>query len=153
MFLPQFHKKYKRWGEERVSQKVTFSARMSRCSFVSSSCRMMGRKWHLANSKQGAHQWRLKRHLASITVKLVFGSTTAEQVDAGQLSPQHLFMFKMECWWGHREQLWLQFHFHLCVCSQVCVFILCTWYQSACMWAGMNHTQSVEQHELKKFFF
>lgn len=125
-------KKYKSGGGESVPQKVTVSAQMS-WSFVGSSCRMTGGKWHLATSKQGAHHRLLKRHLASITVKLVFGLTTAEQVDAGQLSPSTCSRSK----WNTDEAMESSFDcifiFYLCVCSWVCVFILCTYYQSGCM--------------------
>lgn len=40
--------------------------------------------WHLAKCEQGTNQWQLRRLSASITA--VFGLTTAEQVEAGQLS-------------------------------------------------------------------
>lgn len=71
--------------------------------------------WHLANCEQGANHRQLKRHLASITVELVFGLTTAEQVDAGQFTASTCSCPK----WNTDESVENSFD---CICnSYVCV--------------------------------
>lgn len=72
--------------------------------------------WHLANCEQGTNHRQLKRHLASITVELVFGLTTAEQVDTGQFSSSTCSCPK----WNTDESVENSFD---CICnSYVCVW-------------------------------
>lgn len=75
----------------------------------------LAQSWHLVNCELGANHRPLRRHLASITVELVFGLTTAEQVDAGQFSSSTCSCSK----WNTDEAVENSFD---CICnSYVCM--------------------------------
>lgn len=78
----------------------------------------LARSWHLANCEQGTNHRRHRRHLASITVDLVFWYDNSWAGTYRSVTLHHLFVFKMEYWWGYRDQLWLHLQF-LCVYKHV----------------------------------